>query len=555
MPDGEARFDSLRPDRGGRGDDSPEAAYASARGRLEKLIAREPENGDARLDLGSLASFAGDFKTAETHLRRAIELIPENPRAHLRLGDVLYETARLAEAVERYREAGQLLSSQGNGGTSLAEEARVELELAEKELALVYRPLEEAEKAAKEGEPVEDGHGNRLGCLYLAAGRLDDAAETFRRAAECDAASLQAALNFGFTQGLATVEPSRLKRSVSELTAAVERFGDEPRLYLHLAELYEASSLYDAAVARIEKALACAPGCLEAYGMAARYVMLGGEYEERLGKTIDGIVAAAGAAHEASPEDMDAKKALAMACLGRTRFRHDDEEDLGRACALLEEVEDEDDEVAGKDDDARLRLAECRELMGDPGEAEKLTEKVTERSPDSAKAIFELAGLRLRTGRPAEAVDLFARAVEAAPEEAAYYQSLRYALAAARKLKTAELFSRAELAHDPGSVGAHLDLARAYLDALKVDEAVSILTKAVELAPDRAEVHSALGKALARAGSPDEAEEAFRKALELDPDSAEAHRGLGDLLIERPGRMREGLAELEEYRRLRAGGG
>ncbi len=87
-----------------------------------------------------------------------------------------------------------------------------------------------------------------------------------------------------------------------------------------------------------------------------------------------------------------------------------------------------------------------------------------------------------------------------------------------------------------------------------MDEAVGILTKAVDLAPERADVRAVLGKALARAGRSEEAEETFRKALDLDPASLEAHRGLGSLLIERPGRMREGLAQLEEYRRLKAGG-
>ena len=116
MPEKDLHFGIFRRDRGGRPHDSDKdrgdshrAAYASARGRLEERIAREPENGDARLQLGSLASFAGDFQTAETHLRRAVELLSENSRAQLRLGDVLYETARLAEAAEHYREAARLL--------------------------------------------------------------------------------------------------------------------------------------------------------------------------------------------------------------------------------------------------------------------------------------------------------------------------------------------------------------------------------------------------------------------------------------------------------------
>jgi tetratricopeptide (TPR) repeat protein len=546
VPENGSHLGIFRPEDGGRPDGSPEAAYAAARGRLEEGIARDPNDGEARLELGSLASFAGDLETAETHLCRAVEIMPENPRAHLRLGDVLYETARLVEAAEHYREAARLLSSLGKDGTPLADEARVELELAERELALVYRPLEDAEDAAESGEPGA-GELNRLGGLRLAAGMIDEAAEAFRRALDADADSLQAALNFGFIQGLAVVEPSHLKRSVTELNAAVERFPDEPRLYLHLAELYEASSLYDAAVARIEKALDVAPGCLEACDMAARYVMLGGGYEERLGGKIEGIVATAEAAHESSPEDRDNGKALALAYLGRERFRRsEDGEGLARARELLEEV-------AVEDDDAAVRLAECWERLGDSGEARRLLERLAERSPGSARAAFELGGLCLRTGRPAEAVEHFARALAVAPEEAAFHQSLRYTLSGARKLRTAELLSRAELAHDPRSVGAHLELGRAYLDAMKVSEAAKVLATAAELAPERPDVRAELGKALGRAGRPEEAEAELRRALELDPGLPEAHRWLGSLLLELPGRMREGLAELEEYRRLSDG--
>ena len=525
------------------------AAYDSGKSRLLARIAEDETAIDPRLELAQLAYVAGDFGTAEATLRAASELAPDSARVFIRLGDVLHETERHEEALESYLKAERLAA-----GTPIETEATLERELCERDCRLVFTPLAEFESDAKE-QTASAKELNRLGGLYLAAGRLPEAAETFRRAVQQDESSLQAALNLGFTQGLASIEPDRLKRSVKELTAAAERFADEPRLQLHLAELYEASSLYDAAIQRIMRALLNSKTCLEAYDLAARYMTLGGGREAPLEKRIDEIVTDAEKA-AAGGADADANRLLALALIGRARYRsaagspypEEGKEDLGRACELLKEVSDADEETA-------VRLAECRERLGEVDDAERLLRDAAERHGDSYRPHFELAGLRLRTGRPDEAVELFARAIEAAPEEAALYQSLRFALASARKLRLSELAARKELENDPKSVAAHLRLGKAYLDAMRHDAAVEVLAKATELRPDRADAHAALGRALARVSRNEEAEASLRKAIELDANLADAYKGLGNLLVDAPGRMREGLEALDKYRELKAGDG
>lgn len=515
------------------------AAYAAARERLERELARRPDDPALRLELAQLAYVAGDFDTSERELREVIRLAPAEARAHLRLGDVLAEKERVEEALTEYREAERLAA-----GSPLAKEAALEAELAQIEVDTVVRPLREAE-AAGVGRARTPAELNRLGGLQLLAGRIEDAASSFRKALSLAPGSLQAALNLGFVQGLAAVEPARLKRSVRELASALERFPSEPRLQLHLAELYEASSLYEAAIQRIERALDAAEECLEAYDLAARYALLGAGPEVPLRRKIDEIVARAEAELARSPADRRLKRRLAFVLLGRARYRRAEPEEYRRPCEILEEVADDDEEVA-------IRIAECRERMGDPDRAERVLRAALERYPRSYRPLFELGGLALRRGRPEEAVDLFRKAVALAPEEAALYQSLRFALTSAKKLRLEEFAARAELAISPSSVDARLRLGLAYIEALKLDEAIGVLKEAAALAPARADVHAALGRAFERSGRADEAESAYRRALELDPAHAETYKGLGTLLLARPGRMREGIEALETYRRLKS---
>lgn len=58
-------------------------------------------------------------------------------------------------------------------------------------------------------------------------------------------------------------------------------------------------------------------------------------------------------------------------------------------------------------------------------------------------------------------------------------------------------------------------------------EAAPVLTKALVLAPDDAELHSNLGICRAAAGSHAEAVEAFSRALQLAPGDAELWKNLG----------------------------
>ncbi len=76
-----------------------------AAAELERVLALDPGNADAWLELGNVLYLQGDAGRAETCYRRALALAPEWPAARLNLGRVLRESGRNDEAIVHLRRA------------------------------------------------------------------------------------------------------------------------------------------------------------------------------------------------------------------------------------------------------------------------------------------------------------------------------------------------------------------------------------------------------------------------------------------------------------------
>jgi tetratricopeptide (TPR) repeat protein len=71
-----------------------EGRRSAAMALLQRLVAVDPNNIDATLEVGMLLFQAGDLATAERHARNAIRLAPLNPRSHNLMAMVLTEAQR-----------------------------------------------------------------------------------------------------------------------------------------------------------------------------------------------------------------------------------------------------------------------------------------------------------------------------------------------------------------------------------------------------------------------------------------------------------------------------
>ncbi len=113
------------------------------------------------------------------------------------------------------------------------------------------------------------------------------------------------------------------------------------------------------------------------------------------------------------------------------------------------------------------------------------------------------------------------------------------------RLEEAIKVARKAIELDPEDTNAHWYLATALRDWGKLDEAIPVYQKAIELDPKKSIFYGSLCIALLRKGSLDETIEVSRKAIELDSGNTDGYYGLTDALMKK-GRLDEAI---EEYRK------
>lgn len=105
----------------------------------------------------------------------------------------------------------------------------------------------------------------------------------------------------------------------------------------------------------------------------------------------------------------------------------------------------------------------------------------------------------------------------------------RFADPAARAAK-AEAAATERLKHDSRDIDALVDRGAARLELGRLDDALADFRRAVDLAPDRADLHASYGYVLAQLNRRAAARTAFERALVLDASSPYAHYHLGRVL-------------------------
>lgn len=171
--------------------------------------------------------------------------------------------------------------------------------------------------------------------------------------------------------------------------------------------------------------------------------------------------------------------------------------------------------------------------------------------------VQNLMGLCLSmVGRPEEALDAFARAVEVNPEYVEAHVNRAITLNdLGRTDEAAVSFQRAAEADEAkggggrfGSAAAarlanlHQDLGDLYAEAGGVDEAMAEYRKALVLRPQFLDIRNKLGRLLVEVGRHDEAVAELRGVVEARPSFAAARANLG-LALYRAGRVEEAGAE------------
>ncbi len=98
----------------------------------------------------------------------------------------------------------------------------------------------------------------------------------------------------------------------------------------------------------------------------------------------------------------------------------------------------------------------------------------------------------------------------------------------------------------------HSELGNLLFQRGQINEAITLLQKAVMLRPDSAEAHNNLGNALLEKGQTDEAMSQYQEAIRLEPDFPDPHNNLG-IVLGRKGQSDEGIRQYQEALRLEPG--
>jgi protein O-mannosyl-transferase len=197
----------------------------------------------------------------------------------------------------------------------------------------------------------------------------------------------------------------------------------------------------------------------------------------------------------------------------------------------------------------------------------------------AAHALGNLAAALFASGRYAEAVDRYERAISLSPQDPRKLVSLAAAYAELGNIPDAEALLKRAIVISPDFAPAYKNLGIVYMKENRLDQALNVLRqglehtrhdesyyelvgqvqlmksdvaaavesfrRAIDLNPRTAVLWFQLGQALLAARNPESAEDSFRRAVELKPDYWEAHNSLG-ITYANQGRLTEALAQFQK---------
>ncbi|HET9404729.1 MAG TPA: tetratricopeptide repeat protein, partial [Burkholderiales bacterium] len=182
---------------------------------------------------------------------------------------------------------------------------------------------------------------------------------------------------------------------------------------------------------------------------------------------------------------------------------------------------------------ALFQRAENHRKSGRPAEAGELYKEILQDSPDHIEALTAIWDLSFETGNPGSAVDWLNKAISTRGDVASFHYMLGCSLQARGNMHDAiGSFSRA-LELDPRWGKAHNNLGCTVESTGDLVRALECYRRAVEFDPKLAVAHYNQGNAYRQLGELVQAIHCIRQALAIDPGHADWRCNLGDLLFDR----------------------
>ncbi|MEM1434609.1 MAG: XrtA/PEP-CTERM system TPR-repeat protein PrsT [Pseudomonadota bacterium] len=466
---------------------------------------------------------AGEYRSAVIELKNALQKDANLVAARALLGQTYLRQGDFPSALKELERALDL----GDTSTSV----RVGVQRAR--LGLGRHAEIIGELADLAGRPVE--LDLILGDAYLSAGEPDAAERLYERGRET-ASGLSGLAAIAWQRGDVTAAGELFARSI-------ERPVDDPQIWIRKAEFELATGALDAAVSSFEKAAEFPAGRVFGGIGRVRALLADDRLEEAAG-AIDGVL-------ELAP-----RYPLARYLEGLIRYQT---EDFDSAEAALREVQRQ-----FPDHEPSLYLMGLvKYQLGQLAQAEYNVERFVAVTPDNESARKLLASIQIeqqklkpaievllpvsqttqdpqllamlgtaltQEGRPAEAAGFLSRAVELAPDGAAFRNQLALSLLSSGKeeLARSELESAIEV--DGNQIQSDYLIAMLQLRDGELAAARSSVESLIAKSPDNPIGPNLLGAVALAEGDQASAEVEFRKALAMEPGFTPALNNLSRLL-------------------------
>ena len=484
---------------------------------LEQYVSLDPGNAEAALELGAQYLSAGDAERAAATLKHALELEPGSAKAYANLAAIYAGAQQTDQAILNYRKALEI------------EPTNVKTRL---ELGDVLFKAQRFKEAKAEAATILTQDTKNPYALNLKAScerdekDLDSAMATADELLALEPGDPKASFlkvtiaeaKHDFAQSAAVIETLLGRKPALEEGAA--------RLFLiHLGYAYEQLNRPGDAADIFAKA--------QKVGGEPDPSLLGYEVEALLqAKSFDKALQTVRAARASFPDDVE------LAGLEADALR---ETGQGvQAKALLEDLVKKNPKDVKVIDD----LADFYQRMHQFGEAEATLRKALVIEPKSLRTLFELGASLERQKKSEEAEGIFRKALDVQPDSAPVLNYLGY-MNAERGVKLDEALSMIERAvtidQENGAYQDSLGYALMRLD--RVDQAEAHFQKALLSQGQNAVVLDHFGDLLEKKGKTAEAVQYWKKAL----DGEDAEGELDRARVER--KMREALASLDAQKK------
>lgn len=502
--------------------------YDEARARAERVVALDPKGTAGLVLLGNAQSGLGNLDGAVATLEKAIALAPGRGVFHSMLGAVHTKRGDDVAAAAAYARAVEV-----EPGSVEAQVALGLYRVSQGDVAAAEGPLLEARRLA----PEDRGMLRALVSLYAGSGRLPQAEPYLTQLADGgDRDAAFSLVDVLLSTGRRNDADSRLARLAAQKETTVQAT-------LRRAALQHGDG-------RREEAYAAVAGLLKGKPSLAAALALRGRFELQDGEASK-AEASLRAAVAADPRDGAAAFWLGQALLRQRQF--DEAERAfegalrlspssgsvhvelsrlmlrrGRAADAVTYARDAV-RLAPRDGAGRAALVRALAAAGDLGGATRALAAVSagrERDPQLRMLEGEL---RLARKDPAGAARAFSEALEASP---ALYEALDGLVASRLATGDAEGARRdvaAALARTSEDAGALVAAGRGYLQARDFAQAVSVLQRALALAPDRIEAYALLATSYVLQDRLDDAVREYERLAARQPKAAAPRIVLGML--------------------------